>query len=65
MDSKMEEYLPHVTVSLRETIVYTLISWCCMCRCSEEMVDHLLLNCIVAFDLWNFTFRSFGMNGCY
>ena len=25
-----------------------------MCRCSGEMVDHLLLHCSVAFELWSF-----------
>jgi hypothetical protein len=25
------------------------------------MVDHLLLNCTISFDLWSFAFRSFGM----
>ena len=32
-----------------------------MCRCSGEMVDHLLLHCSVAFELWSFIFRSFGI----
>ena len=45
---------------------YTLVGWCCMCRCNGEMVDHLLLHCSIAFELWNFAFRSFGIfSGCY
>jgi hypothetical protein len=31
-----------------------------MCRCNEESVDHLLLHCPAAFDLWCFVFQSFG-----
>ena len=40
---------------------YTLVRWCCMCRCSVEMMDHLLLHCTAAFNLWSFTFRSLGI----
>ena len=32
-----------------------------MCRCNKEIVGHLLLCSIVAFDLWSFLFRSFRM----
>ena len=38
---------------------YTLINWCCMCRCEGESVDHLLIHCYMANELWNFVFRSF------
>ena len=45
---------------------YTLVGWCCMCRCNGEMVDHLLLHCSIAFELWSFAFTSFGIfSGCY
>ena len=29
-----------------------MVGWCCLCRCSEEMVDHLLLHCLVAAEIW-------------
>jgi hypothetical protein len=32
-----------------------------MCWCSLESVDHLLLHCSAAFDLWCFLFQSFGI----
>jgi len=30
-----------------------VIDWCCMCKKSEELVDHLLLHCEIANTLWN------------
>ena len=36
-----------------------MASWCCMCRCSGESVDHLLIHCPVAGVLCNFVFCSF------
>ena len=38
-----------------------MVSWCCMCRCSRETVDHLLIHCSAAFELWSFIFRMFGV----
>ncbi len=34
-------------------------SWCCMCQSNKESVDHLLLHCHVAGELWNIVFCSF------
>ena len=34
---------------------------CIMCRHGEETVDHLLLHCEMAYRLWNFVFRTFGL----
>lgn len=34
---------------------------CCMCRCSGETVDHHLLHCSVAAEVWSFVFHSFGV----
>ena len=31
-----------------------------MCRCCVEIVDHLLLHCEKAHQLWSFVFQSFG-----
>ena len=38
-----------------------VINRCCICKRSEEMVDHLLLDCEVASALWNAIFSQFGM----
>ena len=40
----------------------TLVGWFCPCRCSGEMVDHLLLHCFMAAGLWSFVFHSFGIH---
>ena len=40
---------------------YFIVDWCCMCRCDGEFVNHLLIHCGVALQLWSFVFRSFGV----
>ena len=37
---------------------YSMADWCCMCRCSKEVVDDLLLHCRCAYELWSFFFFS-------
>ena len=41
---------------------YSMAGWYCMCRCSGETGDHLLLHCNIAFELWSFIFQSFGIH---
>ena len=36
------------------------VVWCVMCHFCRETLDHLLLHCEKAFQLWCFVFRSFG-----
>ena len=38
-----------------------LANWCCMCRCSGEFVDHLLIHCHVANSLWVFMLQASGI----
>ncbi len=38
-----------------------MAGWCFMCRCSGELVDPLLLHCVVARAVWDFVFYSFGV----
>jgi hypothetical protein len=38
-----------------------IMDWCCMCKTSGESVNHLLLHCPVAGDLWNMIFSIFGV----
>ena len=33
---------------------HPLTTWCCMCCCDGESVDHLLLHCPVTHSLWTF-----------
>jgi hypothetical protein len=35
----------------KKNIIVT--EWCCMCKHSGESIDHLLLHCDVAIELWN------------
>jgi hypothetical protein len=39
-----------------------IVDWCCMCKVSGESVDHLLLHCSIAWELWSLVFSMFGVN---
>ena len=36
-----------------------LVNWGSMCHCSEEMIDHLLIHCEIAYTLWSELFMIF------
>jgi hypothetical protein len=38
-----------------------VMDWCCMCKKSGESIDHLLLHCEVAMEVWNMVFQLFGV----
>ena len=38
-----------------------IVDWCCMCKRSGESIEHLLLHCPVAMDIWIFVFVLFGI----
>ena len=39
-----------------------ILDWCCMCKRNGELVDHLLIHCSIAFDLWSMVFTLFGIH---
>ena len=39
-----------------------LVSWCYMCKADGESVDHLLLHCSYAKELWDMIFVFFGIH---
>ena len=39
-----------------------ILDWCCMCKRNEVSVDHLLIHCPIAFDLWSMVFTLFGIH---
>ena len=39
-----------------------ILDWCCMCKRNGESVDHLLILCSIAFDLWSMMFTLFGIH---
>ena len=41
---------------------FVLAGWCCMCRNADEMMDHLLLHCWFARQLWDFVFKFVGID---
>lgn len=41
---------------------FSLVGWCCMCWCSGETMDHLLLQFDVAYVLWSVVFKVFGIH---
>ena len=39
----------------------TIMDWYCMCKVDGESVNHLLLHCPVALELWNLVLALFGV----
>jgi len=40
-----------------------VVEWCCMCKKSEESIDHLLFHCDVARDICSFFIICLGWSG--
>ena len=38
-----------------------VVDWCYMCKKSGELVNHLLLHCPIAYDLWSMVWALFGL----
>jgi hypothetical protein len=38
-----------------------VVEWCCMCKKSGKSIEHLLLHCDVARDIWSFFYNLFGV----
>jgi len=38
-----------------------VVDWCYMCKKSGESVNHLLLHCPIAYDLWSMVWALFGL----
>ena len=38
-----------------------VLNWCYMCKRCEKSVDHLLLHCSIAWELWSLVFCLFGI----
>uniref|UniRef100_A0A7N2MNQ6 Reverse transcriptase zinc-binding domain-containing protein n=1 Tax=Quercus lobata TaxID=97700 RepID=A0A7N2MNQ6_QUELO len=49
------------TDNLRKRRIIVL-DWCYMCKRCGESVDHLLLHCPIAFELWSLVFCLFGIH---
>jgi hypothetical protein len=39
-----------------------LVNWCSMCKANGESVDHLLIHCPMAKDLWDYVLAFFGVH---
>ena len=39
-----------------------ILDWCCMCKRNGESVNHLLIHCPLAFDLWFMVSTLFGIH---
>ena len=39
-----------------------MIDWCIMCKWNGENVDHLLLHCPLASEMWSLVFCLFGIH---
>ena len=38
-----------------------MVDWCCMCKRSGELINHLLLHCSFRTNIWSFIFALFGI----
>jgi hypothetical protein len=52
----------HDNLRRRNVVV---VEWCCMCKKSGESIDHLLLHCDVARDLWSYFLTLYGVGVGY
>jgi len=50
--------LTHGNLRKKNVIV---IEWCCLCKKSGESIDHLLLHCEIARDLWRVGYATNGV----
>jgi hypothetical protein len=39
-----------------------IVSWCCLCKVDGESINHLLLHCAYAKELWDLVFAMFGIS---
>ncbi len=61
MDKKQKQQFKDVQLSVGAHKSNILVSWCCMCKADGESVDHLLLHCPYAKELWDMIFALFGI----
>jgi hypothetical protein len=40
----------------------TLVNWCCLCKKSEEIVNHLLIHCEFTSEIWHLVLVLFGVS---
>jgi hypothetical protein len=52
------KFFTHDNLRKRNVVV---VEWCCMCKKSGEFVEHLLLHCEAARDLWSYILTLFGV----
>jgi hypothetical protein len=60
LDNNPQDILYNLFQELRKRYVI-VIEWCCLCKKSGESIDHLLLHCEVARDLWSYILILFGV----
>ena len=59
MDYNFGEYL---TIGNLQKWKILSLDWCCMCKINGELIDHLLIHCLLASDLWSIVFTLFGIH---
>jgi hypothetical protein len=57
-NAALGKILTHDNLRKRSIIV---VEWCCICKKNGESVDHLLIHCEVATQLWHYMFTLFGI----
>jgi hypothetical protein len=41
---------------------FALVNWCCLCKKSEETVNHLLIHCKFTSEIWHLLLTLFGVS---
>jgi hypothetical protein len=54
----LRKILTHDNLCRRNIVV---VKWCCMCKKNGKSIDHLLLHCDVARDIWSYFLNLFGV----
>jgi hypothetical protein len=58
VDNSIRKILTLDNLRKRNVVV---VEWCCMCKKSGESIDHLLIHCEVARELWSSILNLFGV----
>uniref|UniRef100_A0A2N9I9L7 Reverse transcriptase zinc-binding domain-containing protein n=1 Tax=Fagus sylvatica TaxID=28930 RepID=A0A2N9I9L7_FAGSY len=61
----IQEENPHIFILTADNLRrrgIPVVSWCCMCKADGESIDHLLLHCPYAKELWDMVLGLFGLH---
>ena len=51
-----------LTIDNLRLLKIQILDWCFMCKSNRELVNHLLIHCSIATELWAMVFSLFGIH---